>query len=101
MVVQSELIGFAGTFARWIGRTSFSQESTATPRWEIDCFLGNSVVCATATEDIETVAKLIETVAKLDNAIRKTWFDKLLIDLRLVCRKSIPILCSNHPTNGC
>lgn len=92
MVVQSAVIGFAGFFARWIGRTSRSQESIATPLLEIDGFLGNSVVCATATQDIETVAKL-------DNAIRKTWFDKLLIDLRLVCRKSIPILCSNEPMN--
>ncbi len=92
MVVQSAVIGFAGFFARWIGRTSRSQESIATPPLEIDCFLGNSVVCATATQDIETVAKL-------DNAIRKTWFDKLLIDLRLVGRKSIPILCSNEPMN--
>ena len=99
MVVQSAVIGFAGFFARWIGRTSRSQESIATPLLEIDGFLGNSVVCATATQDIETVAKLIETVAKLNNAIRKTWFDKLLIDLRLVCRKSIPILCSNEPMN--
>ena len=101
MVVQSAVIGFAGFFVRWIGRTSRSQESIVTPLLEIDCFLGNSVVCATATVDIETVAKLIETVAKQYKAFRKTWFDKLLIDLRLVCRKSIPILCSNETMNGC
>ena len=92
MVVQSAVIGFAGFFARWIGRTSRSQESIVTPLLEIDCFLGNSVVCATATVDIETVAKQYKV-------FRKTWFDKLLIDLRLVCRKSIPILCSNETMN--
>ena len=99
MVVQSAVIGFAGFFVRWIGRTSRVQESIVTPLLEIDCFLGNSVVCATATVDIETVAKLIETVAKQYKVFRKTWFDKLLIDLRLVCRKSIPILCSNETMN--
>ena len=88
MVVQSAAIGFAGFFTRWIGRTSCSQESIPTPLLEIACFLGNSVVCATATQDVETVAKL-------NKANRTTWFDKLFIDLRLVCRKSIPILGSN------
>ena len=60
MVVQSVLIGFAGIFARWIGRTTYSQESIATPLLEIDCFLGNSVVCANATQEVETVAKLVK-----------------------------------------
>ena len=88
MVVQSAEIGFAGFLARWIGRTSGSRRAFETAFSDNDCSLDKSGVCAIPTLNVETVAKT-------NSANRTIGFDKLFIELRLVCRKPIPILLHN------
>lgn len=85
MVVQSAATALAGFFVRWIGRTALSQEVLAVSCFEVGFLSDASVDCANATQ-------IVDTVAKLNSPNRKAWFDMWLIDLRLVCRKSIPIL---------
>ena len=83
-MVQSAEIGFAGFLARWIGRTCCSQ-GFAVALLDSDCLFGNSSFSATETRSVETVAKTNNTNLAIG-------FKKLLIDLTLVRRKSIPIL---------